>query len=629
MKTRTTQGMALVTVLLLMVLLMGVLAVTFQLTMSNIAQSRTASQTARTMAVSQGARNLGQTIIRGPVGERLGSTIVRMAQSNRIGNAGTWAFASGETGTAPTASTVANNLTTLANELQSSLSASGCYGPYRLTENGNQTVSVRISFTGVIPACDGAGQETVTLGVGRYIAGSRSGTQTYSLPYVMVVSAVENDARRTLTINGEFQFDVGNGSFARFALFTDEQQTSTEAAIYFTDRTLFNGPVHTNGNFAFRGQPWFGGAVTSSGTTDRRTPGAFFTGNTTVTRTTRDCFLFFCTPYYTVTETQLSSAFLAPSQLSNPSYGDTVPQFNGGVDWQAANIPFPTSSTSQQSIAATGGITITDNPANIQFSVVTLNSVKYQRILVGTTEYLANESGALFKRTSTGQYVAATNASGQAITSFNGVIYSANPVASVRGPTRTTASDPNTAPPAIASFSQMTLASPGDIRVTGDLKYETNPCNGSLRRDSTTGNVIVPTCNDDPLQVKNVLGIYSSGGDIKLGYQLSDSALNVPEDVQIQATMMGNKVRVENHNTGGCTKGTAYVLGGVIQRQYGAFGTFNNETGACSNGLGRSFTYDQRMLQGLAPPAFPTTSLTSLLANRRSIQFNQSEQTRR
>ncbi|WP_339096349.1 DUF4900 domain-containing protein [Deinococcus sp. VB343] len=608
MKRDTTQGIALVTVMLITVLMLGIFAVTFQLSLGNISQSRTTTQTAQTLALSQGARNLGYAIISDPVGNTLGNTITRMANADQIGNASTWVFAPGDTGTVPQAATVASRLSTLASNLQGAMTGGGCYGPYTISDN--QTVSVRITFTGVIPACDGAAQETVSLGVGRFLSGSRDNTQTYTLPYVMVVSAKQGNAQRTITTNGEYQFDVGNGSFARYALLTDVHQGGTSASIFFTERTLFNGPVHTNGNFAFRGNSWFGGAVTSSGTTDRGTPGAHFIGTV---------------------QTRLRSAFLTPSQLNPPAYGDTQPTFNAGVDWNAQNIPFPTSATSQLTAAQQSGLVISDNPANIELSVVTYNGVKYQRIKVGTKTYFSPENGGLYVSTTGApqNMTAATNTNGQAITRFNGVIYAQSEVRSVKGPARTLASDPSTAPPAVASFSQMTLASPNNIRITGDLKYETNPCDGNLRRGSD-GNVIVPTCNQDPSQVRNVLGIYSSGGNVRLGYNNADSTLNVPKDVQIHSTLMAyNEVNVENHNTGNCSKGTAYILGGVISRKYGAFGTFDRTSGNCSTGLGRSFTYDQRMLQGLAPPSFPTTQMTSLLANRRTIQFNQTEQTRR
>lgn len=58
---------------------------------------------------------------------------------------------------------------------------------------------------------------------------------------------------------------------------------------------------------------------------------------------------------------------------------------------------------------------------------------------------------------------------------FNGVIYTDGEVRSLSGPERSRATDPATAPPALAEFAQITVAAQGDIRITGDLKYEKPP----------------------------------------------------------------------------------------------------------------------------------------------------------
>ena len=51
-------------------------------------------------------------------------------------------------------------------------------------------------------------------------------------------------------------------------------------------------------------------------------------------------------------------------------------------------------------------------------------------------------------------------------------------------------------------------------------------------------------------------------------------------------------------------RGSVYRLGGVIQKYYCAFGTFNAQTGQMRTCYGHSFTYDRRFLQGLATPFF-------------------------
>ncbi|MFD2609579.1 DUF4900 domain-containing protein [Deinococcus taklimakanensis] len=620
MNQKREEGIALITVLLLLVLLMGIMVVTMNLTLSNVSQSGDSVQQSRTLAIAQGGRNFGQSLLQGHVGTKLSDAIVDLAASNTIGNAATWVFAPSQTGTTPPPLTVATNLRTLATNIQSRMNGRGCYGPF--TVSGTQQFSLRISFTGQLPACDGQEASTAEIGTGRFISGATNSTQQYSLPYVMVVSAQDGLARRTLTVNGEYRFNVGNGSFARFALLTDAQQSGTSANIFFTSRTLFNGPVHTNGNFAFRDNPYFGGSVSSSGVTDRRTAGGYFSN------TYRTCERYYgC---YLATD----SPFRTPSQLNPPSYGTTTPDFMNGVNWNAPPVDFPTNSNNQAAAAQAAGLYISSG-TTVTLSVgngesgTPMAGVKYQAINVGTTRYRSVENGPLY-RWDGSSWVIATNSTGQPINRFNGVVYANGGLTSLKGPPRTTATPP-VIPPAVASFSQLTIAANADIRITGDLKYEDNPCDGALRRNSD-GTVNVPNCSSDPLIQKNVLGVYTSSGDIKIGAGHSTTSnLNVPKDVQIQATLMADsEVRVENAETVSCNAyGTAYVLGGVISRNYGQFGTFNRGDGSCSSGLGRSFTYDQRMLNGLAPPYFPTTQMTNLLVDRQVIQYGQTEQERR
>ncbi|HSB77203.1 MAG TPA: hypothetical protein VLM91_00340, partial [Candidatus Methylomirabilis sp.] len=82
----------------------------------------------------------------------------------------------------------------------------------------------------------------------------------------------------------------------------------------------------------------------------------------------------------------------------------------------------------------------------------------------------------------------------------------------------------------------------------------------------------------------------------------------------VHATVMtpNGEFRVDNYNSGP-TRGTATILGGVIENTYGAFGTFSGNTP--NTGYGRNFIYDTRMGRGMAPPFFPTIgSVISILS---------------
>lgn len=632
MNKNSTEGIAIISVLLLLALVMGVFAVMTRLTLFNVNQTGDTVLASRTYAAAQGGRNFGQLTLQGSVSDSLRNAIDTLAQASQIGNAGTWVFAPGTSTNPPPSATVAERLRILADIAQDDMPGDGCYGPYTIA--GQQKLSLRVSVTGTFPACDGQVSQQINLGAGRFISGAVGSTQEYSLPYAMVISASEGSARRSISVSGEVRFTVGNSSFARFALLTDKHQDGASARIYFNSNTLFNGPVHTNGNFAFADTPWFGSLVTSAGETDRGEKGG----------------------YFRKTSSSTSTAFLKESALGNPnpSYGVTKPEFKNGVSWNAQKIPFPSNSNNQLVAAKQGGLYIPNSSSNsVRLSVSTGESgtpfagQKVQEITVDAVRYRVPEivtpspSGNtkdesrlpgplyIFKN---GKWEIVKNTANQNIDPFNGVIYADGGLKSFSGPKRIEADDHLTAKPAVASFSQMTLVSNSDVRVTGDIKYENNPCDSALIRDSN-GIVNIPKCESDPAKIRNVLGMYvSNGKDIKIGLGNGDANLNAPGNVRIHATMMADsEVRVENHDRvlapdtprGGCS--LVYILGGVIERTYGAFSMFGANS-ACTSGFGRSFTYDKRMLHGLTPPMFPTTEISQLMGSATVLQYAQTEQ---
>jgi len=78
-----------------------------------------------------------------------------------------------------------------------------------------------------------------------------------------------------------------------------------------------------------------------------------------------------------------------------------------------------------------------------------------------------------------------------------------------------------------------------------------------------------------------------------------------PDDINVHAVVMApNGVFTVDNYDSGASRGTAILLGGVISGWYGAFGTFSGTSGM-RTGYGRNFVYDNRVLQGMAPPYFP------------------------
>jgi hypothetical protein len=203
-------------------------------------------------------------------------------------------------------------------------------------------------------------------------------------------------------------------------------------------------------------------------------------------------------------------------------------------------------------------------------------------------------------------------ASGNASGTFNGIIYVDGGV-SIRGPARTTASDPDTAPPSIANFAAVTLATEGQVTILNDLKYENPVCSDPPVR-ANNGVVTPAVCNRvQNTWSRNVLGIYTTAND---GILIRTTAPNTT----IQAVSMAANSRIEVQDvpedpiTPGCPPalqpgnnlGSINIQGGLIQRQYGQFGRLNATATNVTCGYGRTMTYDIRMQNpAYQPPFFP------------------------
>jgi hypothetical protein len=145
-------------------------------------------------------------------------------------------------------------------------------------------------------------------------------------------------------------------------------------------------------------------------------------------------------------------------------------------------------------------------------------------------------------------------------------------VSDLRGPDRASGN----VLPALEHSEQMLVAATGDIVIQRDV-----------------------TCEDYSNGGQNVLGLFSSGGDIVIG-------TNAPNDMNLDAYVMAaganGEFRVENYNSGS-PRGTFHMRGGCVEQYYGAFFTFNT-SGVLQTGFARDWHYDRR---GLVPPYYPTT----------------------
>ncbi|WP_261663068.1 hypothetical protein [Deinococcus sp. Marseille-Q6407] len=202
-------------------------------------------------------------------------------------------------------------------------------------------------------------------------------------------------------------------------------------------------------------------------------------------------------------------------------------------------------------------------------------------------EYRVDSQGNLFKKSGT-----SWSSTGR---KFNGVIFG-DTISTVMGPPRlSNISNPtgqevlNNAPPALASFSKITIAAQKSVGIGSDLTMSDAPC----RQEDTD-------CKKYPYPA-NMLGIFSQEGNVSI-------AGNGPADIKIHAALMSSKGEVNVNGYDAISqRGRVHLRGSLVENWYGAFGTFNPNNNTDISGYGRNFTYDRRFREGNAPPYWPVS----------------------
>jgi len=599
------RGLALPVALGVTAVVLAVLAVLSLRSLQEARHTRGDVRIVQTLALARGGTATANALLATTIRAQLDKIVAPL-----IDTTSPWAFGEDDgTGTAPTPQSVAQDLELVAEKLQSEVDRVVCDQDLAPSSLPGAHLTLRIHFTE--SAC-GQPLPLARLAVPRYIEGpprttDASGVQVYSLPFVAVVDARIGDYRRRVVSSGEYRFSVGRGSFARYALFTNHHTNRFGDSVWFTSRTLFDGPVHTNEHFRFDRRPWFGGAVTSAGCwaastngCGRRTAGAYFAGRGFV-----------------------RARNMRPSP-AKPRYGRTAPEFAAGVDWSATFIRMPLSDYDQSQAAAQGGLyfsrdlkdlvlkktcfddadqpvacsTAGARPYQVIRATVCLN---YRCSRTRTEVYRFNETGALevLKRGVWRSYGSSSSYR------FNGVIYAKGRIRSLRGGT-----------PALARFSQITVVGAEGVRITGHLTYEDPPCTGYPKRNRD-GTVTPANC--DNLTAKNILGVYAPWGDIAISKY-------APRNLQIHAVLMAARGEIHVEDFAWIPdKGAVRILGGMIENYYGAFGTYDPYTGEQVSGYSRRLVYDKRLARGLAPPFFPTTEVDRVV-DARTLTYGEREQ---
>lgn len=200
-------------------------------------------------------------------------------------------------------------------------------------------------------------------------------------------------------------------------------------------------------------------------------------------------------------------------------------------------IRFPLNDTTQKAAATSQGIVL-DNPLRVKLEVEGSGDSAIQKIIVTdksekTYTLSYGKDKIMYIDTGSGRQKAKKDggspgwvADPSANDYFGGVIYVNGELTSLTGPERRNASDPNSAAPAIAKFSNINVTASKDINLTGDLKYEVR-CTEMQPCLDAQGN----------RTADNMLGIYSAGGHV-------NTMLMKATDRQITLSSPGNRLRL-------------------------------------------------------------------------------------
>ncbi|MDP2938773.1 MAG: DUF4900 domain-containing protein [Candidatus Omnitrophota bacterium] len=454
---------------------------------------------------------------------------------------------------------------------------SNCQNCTFITYNGQITNFGQGNYQYIITVNENGNPTTIT-------------TDVWDFPYNYKISSTGTVAGipRKIISSGDFTVRVQHDNFARYALFDVHHTTPGGDAVWFTSRTNFSGPVHTNDQYRFYGNP-NSVPVGISGT---------FEG--LVTQHLNKAWFY-----------NLGSPFQA-DQDSNP--GKDVPVLNAGFQRGVNEINLESSVTQQdlmnQAQGGVGGsyadgIYVNNDGSNVIGGIyikgnstiemgkdvnenATYNIVQGGSNKIITVDYVNNQTTVQTAGGPTNVY----NGKPDGIDNLGTIIYADGAVDSLKG--------------TVQKDSQVTVSSQGNIIITDHIMYEDyNPAQGVPGQPG----YVPPNAEGKT----NLLGILSWGGDVNIG-------TSSPNDINLHGTMMARNgiFTVESYSSrcnsnpscdsqlpsGGC--GAATLLGGAITNFYGAFGTFCAGDGRPRSGYGRNFVYDERMAQGNAPPYFPS-----------------------
>ena len=414
----------------------------------------------------------------------------------------------------------------------------------------------------------GSGTYQVDIGITIKSNPAANGTDKWDFPYYYSVrgTGMVKGVPKKILLSGDFTVQVQRDNFAKFALFTNHHTMPNGTVVWFTNKTNFSGPLHTNErvSIAFNPSGTFYGIVT------QQYADARFYNN--------------------------GSPILVNADNNAPR---DVPVFNAGFTRGVSAIPLATSIQKQdlinQARAADttpgNGIFLANSGNNLTGGIyVNGDSALNMSVSGGNAVYTVTQGSttkAITVDRTNNQTTVVTNGGSPQI--YGGVPDGVDKVGTIIHVDGTITALGGT----VQNQTELTISSASDVMIANHIQYsDYSPGTGTPGAPG----YVAPSASG----TKNLLGIVSWNGNVRI-------ATTAPNDLNVHGTIMAtNGVFTADNYNSGSPRGTMTVLGGIISNYYGAMGTFSGSTGQLLTGFGRNFVYDGRMLLGKSPPYFPS-----------------------
>lgn len=590
--TRRTDGIALITTLAMMVVLMLVVGLLTVSAVSDLQQSRASVQLTQARALAEAGEVYARVALASEAREEIRDILRPQMNTTGVNPA--------VDGIIPQSA-----WSSLRTSIESMLNAG--YGEVASSD------------------VDDLGTVSVSYTLDNFRGNLRSNSsQSYLIDYTVLSTGTSTSGSvRRVQDRGVFEIQLGRPSLSQY-LFLVEDAAGTHG--FFPTGSRFNGPVHANSNWGFRGSPEFLDTISTAAS------GAWF---------------------YSASGCSGGAQYINGD--SRPPC--TVPIFAKGFTRNAHRIDLPTSSLSQRGAAlgldpdalgsisnsticrqlrlqmncsgsptitqgvylvndgssVTGGIYIQGDVSSITLDGSGRDGIQRYVIVQSGLTYRIDVDHAADQTTVTSPTNVVTVLSGVpnggaplGTGGPTGQIFVNGTINNLKGPGRvgTMPSNPPDHPvppqvrPALALETQLNITATGRIDLTSDLVYECDPT--ALGNSSYLASF--PRCDMRGELLPTVLGVMSRDSDVRI-------TTSTPNDLYLWGSYLAGTanrgVTVQNYNTRG-PQGTLRLYGGIIQHADQLRGTIYSN-GNLASGYMETFDYDLRFANGVvAPPNFPT-----------------------